>query len=80
VATDNLKSSRLKGRSPADVIALVDRSGHGYDTASGTGIALHLLGALPSTGKLGATCIADSPEAADALYHALLDLVRAQTL
>ncbi len=77
VATDNLKSGRLKGRSPADVISQLDRSGLGYDTASGTGIALHLLGALPSTGKLGATCIAATPEAADDLYRALLDLVGA---
>ncbi|HEV8623834.1 MAG TPA: peptide ligase PGM1-related protein, partial [Acidimicrobiia bacterium] len=75
VATDNLKSSRLKGRSPAEVISLVDRSGLAYDTAAATGVALHLLGALPSTGKLGATCIADTPEAADVLYRSLLDLV-----
>jgi len=77
VATDNLKSAQLKGRSPADVIALVDRSGRAYDPASATGIALHLLGALPSTGKLGATCIAATPERADDLYRALLDLVGA---
>jgi pheganomycin biosynthesis PGM1-like protein/ATP-grasp domain-containing protein len=78
VATDNLKSSRLKGRSPADVIAEVDRSGLAYAGAAGTGIALHLLGALPTTGKLGATCIAASPEAADTMYRALLDLVGAE--
>ena len=76
-ATDNLKSSRLKGRSPADVISEVDRSGLSFDSATGTGIALHLLGALPTTGKLGATCIAATPEAADEKYRALLDLVGA---
>ena len=80
VATDNLKSARLKGRSPADVIALVDRSGLGYDTAAATGVALHLLGAVPSTGKLGATCIAATPAVADDLYRAVLDLVGAETL
>ena len=77
VATDNLKSSRLKGRSPAEVISEVDRSGLAFDTDSGTGVALHLLGALPTTGKLGATCIAATPEAADEQYRALLDLVGA---
>ena len=80
VATDNLKSAQLKGRSPAEIIALVDRSGLAYDTGSATGIALHLLGALPSTGKLGATCIAATPEAADDLYRSLLDLVGVVTL
>jgi PGM1 C-terminal domain/Pre ATP-grasp domain/ATP-grasp domain len=77
VATDNLKSVQLKGHRPADVITLVDGSGLAYDKATATGIALHLLGALPTTGKLGATCIADTPEAADNLYRALLSLVGA---
>ena len=80
VATDNLKSAQLKGRSPADVISLVDRAGLAFDTATGTGVALHLLGAVTVAGKLGATCIADSPESADALYRALLDLVGVETL
>ncbi len=75
VATDNLKSGSLKGHSPADAITLVDRSGLAYDPASGTGIALHLLGAVPVAGKFGATCIAETPAAADDLYRALLDLV-----
>jgi len=78
VATDNLKSGRLKGRSPADAIELLDGSGLGYDPANGAGATLHLLGALPSTGKLGATCIADTPEAADDLYRLVLDLVGAE--
>lgn len=75
VATDNLKSERLRGRSPADAISLVDRAGLAFDSASGTGVALHLLGAVPVAGKLGATCVGRSPEAADDLYRAVLDLV-----
>ena len=77
VATDNLKSDHLKGRSPADVIALLDRSGLAYDPASASGIALHLLGAVPVAGKFGATCIAGSAAVAQDLYRALLDLVDA---
>ena len=78
VATDNLKSERLKGRNPADVISLVDDAGLAYEPASATGIALHLLGAVPLAGKLGATCIAPTSKAADDLYRALLDLVGAE--
>lgn len=78
VATDNLKSGRLRGHRPGDAISLIDRSGLGYDPASGTGVALHLLGAVPLAGKFGATCIAHSPEAADELYRALLDLAGAE--
>ena len=77
VATDNLKSDQLKGRSPADIITLVERSGLGYQPDSATGTTLHLLGATPSTGKLGATCIAETPKEADGLYHRVLDLVGA---
>jgi hypothetical protein len=80
VATDNLKSAQLKGRSPADVIGLVDRAGLAYDTTTGTGVTLHLLGAVTVAGKLGATCIADSAEAADALYLGLVDVVGTEPL
>jgi hypothetical protein len=77
VASDNLKSARFKGARPADLIALVDDSGLAFDAASGTGAALHLLGALPLAGKFGTTCIAESPERADDLYRALIDLTGA---
>lgn len=75
VATDNLKCGRLQGRSPADAISLVEGRGLSYDPASGTGVALHLLGAVPVAGKFGATCIARSAAGADDLYQALIDLV-----
>ena len=72
LATDNLKIPELAGSSPADVIATVDDAGLGFDASSGTGVALHLLGAVPGHGKMGATCIADSPVAADDLYRRLV--------
>jgi hypothetical protein len=71
VASDNLKSQALVGRSPAEVIAGVDRVGLAFDPKRGTGATLHLLGALPGFGKMGVTCIADSPEDANALYEEL---------
>jgi len=71
VASDNLKSQALIGRTPADVIGVVDQAGLAFDPERGTGATLHLLGALPGFGKMGVTCIADSPEDADALYQEL---------
>lgn len=71
-ATDNLKLPRLVGWSPADVIRLIDDAGLAFDPTTGTGITLHLLGAVPGHGKLGATCIAGSPEAAGDLYVELV--------
>jgi biotin carboxylase len=69
VATDNFKSPALVGTAPARLIAAIDGAGLGFDPATGTGATLHLLGALPAYGKVGATCIADSPEEADDLYR-----------
>jgi hypothetical protein len=71
VASDNIKSPALVGRTPADVIAEVDSRGLGFDRTRGTGATLHLLGAVPGFGKMGMTCIADSPEDAQAHYQEL---------
>jgi hypothetical protein len=71
VASDNVKGTALAGRAPADVIADVDRWGLAFDPARGTGATLHLLGAVSQFGKMGITCIADSPADADALYQEL---------
>jgi len=72
VATDNIKSLRLLGSHPADVIARIDESGLAYDPSTATGATLHLLGALRGAGKMGVTCIAATPEDADELYADVL--------
>ena len=77
LATDNLKSQHLAGLSPAEVIARVDGAGLGLDPSSGTGVALHLLGAVPGYGKMGATCVADTAEAADGLHAGLAAILTA---
>jgi hypothetical protein len=75
LATDNLKSRRLADRSPADVIDLVDAAGLAFDPSAGTGAMLHLLGAVPGYGKVGATCVAPDAEAADELYRRLVEVL-----
>jgi hypothetical protein len=76
VATDNLKSEHLVGLGPGQLVDLVDRAGIGYDPRTASGVTLHLLGALPRFGKMGATCIADSIEEADALYQRLVHTIQ----
>ncbi len=68
VATDNLKSPSLVGRTPSEVIETIGKADLWFDPDTATGTCLHLLGALPA-GKMGVTCIADSPEGADELYR-----------
>jgi hypothetical protein len=75
VATDNIKLDSLVGCQPAEVIAAVDRSGLAFDARTGTGVLLHLLGALPAHGKMGATCVAHDLAGADALYRDLTTLL-----
>ncbi len=71
LATDNLKSDRLVGQSPTQVVARIAEAGLAYDHRTRTGATVHLLGALHEYGKLGVTCIADSPDGADNLYRRL---------
>jgi hypothetical protein len=73
LATDNLKSARLVGRHPEEVIEEVARRGLAYDHAHRTGTTLHLLGALPEHGKMGMTCIGDTLEHAEYLYREVVD-------
>lgn len=68
VATDNLTSPGLAATSPTAAIEAVDRAGLAYDPRTGRGAVLHLLGALCSVSKVGATCLAASPAEADALF------------
>ena len=72
IATDNLQDLRLIGTSPRQVIDAIDAAGLGFDPATGTGTVLHMLGALERYGKMGATCIADTLDEAQALYDAVV--------
>jgi hypothetical protein len=69
VSTDNLKSRHLAGMAPARVIELLDRRGLGFDRGTMTGSTMHLLGALRDFGKMGVTCMGDSPEEAEERYR-----------
>jgi hypothetical protein len=75
LATDNLKSSRLVGRRPEEVIDQLDRAGLGYDHRRRSGATLHLLGALREYGKMGVTCIGDTAEEARQVYRDVLRLL-----
>ncbi|HYT26775.1 MAG TPA: peptide ligase PGM1-related protein, partial [Actinomycetota bacterium] len=75
VASDNLKSRALVGTAPEQLVARVRDAGLAFDAGTRTGTTLHLLGALRSFGKVGVTCVADSPPAADELYREVAHLL-----
>ncbi|MFD8528225.1 peptide ligase PGM1-related protein [Streptosporangium canum] len=72
VATDNCTAACLRGRTPAEVVELIDDRGLGFDREARTGNVLHLLGAVPEHGKLGFTSIGDSAEEAAELHQRTL--------
>jgi hypothetical protein len=72
VSTDNLKSRRLLGLAPGRMIQLLRRRGLAYDPRTMTGATLHLLGALRQYGKMGVTCVGDSPEEAEERYREII--------
>ena len=69
VGGDNFKSTTYVGLEPSRVISELRESGLAFDIDRGTGVTLHLLGALPEYGKLGALCIADDLDEAEAMYQ-----------
>ena len=77
VATDNLKSTTYVGLKPRDVIDEVRAQGLAFDRLEGTGVTLHLLGALTHFGKLGAVCIGNSMEECDDLFSGFVAAVDA---
>ena len=72
VATDNLRSKSYVGLRPTDAIDEVRDRGLAFDPRRATGVMLHLLGALPGAGKLGATCVGNSRDECDDLYARLV--------
>ncbi|MDQ3620231.1 MAG: peptide ligase PGM1-related protein [Actinomycetota bacterium] len=71
-ATDNLKSDAYEGLCPNDVIASVADAGLAFSPDTGTGVLLHLLGALHDFGKVGATCMANTDRDSAELYDAFV--------
>ena len=68
-ATDNLKSPAYRGLLPEDLFEIVTRKGLGFRHASGTGALFHMIGALSQYGKIGMTCVADSPADAQGMFE-----------
>ena len=68
-ATDNLKSPAYRGLLPEDLFDIIARHQLGYRHTAGTGALFYMIGALSQFGKIGVTCIEDSPGAAQQLFE-----------
>jgi len=78
-ATDNLKSPAYRGLLPEDLFDIIIKHKIHYQPDSGTGVLFYMIGALSQYGKLGMTCIGNSPEQADELFRRTVVLLDRET-
>ncbi len=78
-ATDNLKSPAYRGLLPEDLFDIIIRNKIQYQPDSGTGVLFYMIGALSQYGKLGMTCIGNSPAEADELFRRTVALLDRET-
>lgn len=67
-ATDNFKSPSYRGLLPEDLFEIIWNRNIGFKHSTGTGVLFYMIGALSQYGKIGMTCIGNSPEEAQHLY------------
>ncbi|MGZ4479493.1 MAG: peptide ligase PGM1-related protein [Nocardioidaceae bacterium] len=70
-ATDHLARPEYSRLTPDDVLDAVADSGLAWDRERETGVALHMVSTVAVAGSVGATAIADTPDAADHLMRQL---------
>jgi PGM1 C-terminal domain len=75
VASDNIKLPNLIGVRPGAVLDALRQAGLMYDPATGVGATVHLLGALPEFGKMGALCVADELEHAEEISRQVMEVL-----
>ena len=78
-ATDRLGSPAYRGLLPEDFFDLLATHGLGWTETSKTGVLFHMIGALSEFGKVGVTCIGDSPEEADEFFRRTREILDHET-
>ena len=68
-ASDNLENEAYKGLLPNDLMDIIMGEQLHFSSIDGVGVVFHLMGCLSEYGKLGLTCIGNTPEEAEAIYE-----------
>ncbi|MEQ8540277.1 MAG: peptide ligase PGM1-related protein [Coleofasciculus sp. D1-CHI-01] len=79
IATDNLQRDHYRGLMPNDLMDIITHYRLHFDSSTRTGNVFHLMGALSEFGKLGLTCIGDSPPEAEAFYNQVMQVLDHET-
>ena len=78
-ATDNLYSPAYRGLLPEDLIDILTLHRLHFKPSIECGVLFHMIGALSEFGKVGVTCIGNSPEEADELYRRTAEILDLET-
>jgi PGM1 C-terminal domain len=79
MATDNLQKSQYQGLLPNDLMDIIAHYQLHFDTSTETGAVFHLMGCLSEFGKLGLTCIGNSPQQAEDCYRQVVHAIDQET-
>lgn len=75
IATDNLQKDNYRGLLPNDLMDIIAHHRLHFDSGTETGTVFHLMGCLSQFGKLGLTCIGDSSQQAEDIYHKVIKVL-----
>ncbi len=68
-ASDNLQKDAYRGLLPNDLMDIIMGEQLHFSSIDGVGAVFHLMGCLSEYGKLGLTCIGNTPQEAEAIYE-----------
>ncbi|MEM7062334.1 MAG: peptide ligase PGM1-related protein [Cyanobacteria bacterium P01_B01_bin.77] len=78
-ASDNLQKEHYKGLLPDDLMDIIMVEQLHFNSIAGTGVTFHLMGCLSEYGKLGLTCIGNTPEEAEQIYEQVVNALDRET-
>lgn len=78
LASDHVSSEAYRAFTPELLFDILSHHRLQFDHTSQTGVVLHMVSAVGSSGNLGVTCIHDSPESARQLHTRFVDVLDAE--
>ena len=79
-ASDNLQNDAYRGLLPNDLMDIIMGEQLHFSSIDGVGVVFHLMGCLSEHGKLGLTCIGNTPAEAEAIYEKVVTTIDRATL
>ena len=79
-ASDNLQKEAYRGLLPNDLMDIIMGERLHFSSIDGVGAVFHLMGCLSEYGKLGLTCIGNTPQEAEAIYEKVVTAIDRATL